>query len=289
MKAYCLIRPQPHYRHDAFVAGLTQCGYDVELSYSRWPVRPSDVLVIWNRYGDTERIADGFEAAGGTVLVAENGYIGKGGASPKSTAGPGNHYYALARHAHNGRGNWPYANGPELPAWRWDALGIEIGRWRARGDHVLVCANRSFGMSGGVMPHDWAESVATRLKQFTKRSIRIRLHPGNLDSKVSLEKDLESAHACVIWSSSCGVHALVRGIPVISEAQWWICKRATFETIADIEMVDDTLHPGILGGFRTNALKRLAWAQWSVDEIASGEPFRYLLSDTRKTEGAAVV
>jgi hypothetical protein len=124
LKAYCLIRTQPHYRHEAFVAGLKRCGYDVHLSYARWPVRPGDVLVIWNRYGETERIADGFEAAGGTVLVAENGYIGRGGGTPKHTNGPGNHYYALARHAHNGRGRWS------------SSAGLSAGRARHRAQAV---------------------------------------------------------------------------------------------------------------------------------------------------------
>jgi hypothetical protein len=40
---------------------------------------------------------------------------------------------------------------------------------------------------------------------------------------------------------------------------------------------------------RRIALERLAWAQWTVEEIASGEAFRYLLSDTRQSQSAAVV
>lgn len=283
MKAYCLIRPQPHYRHDAFVAGLAAVGYDVERIPPKGAPGRGDVLVIWNRYGDAEQLADRFEAGGGTVLVAENGYIGSGGGTPKLTEGPGNHYYALARHAHNGRGEWT-VGGPE----RWEALGVELQPWRTEGEHILICANRSFGMKGGVMPLDWAVNVAGRLKRVTKRRIVIRNHPGNLAAKASLAEDLKNAHACVIWSSSCGVHALVAGVPVICEAPWWICRTAAFGSLA---LLASDCAPRSHGWdkYRREALQRLAWAQWTVSEIANGTAFRHLLSDTRQAQSAAAV
>lgn len=277
MKAYCLIRKQPHYRHEAFVAGLRAVGYDVEDIPPKGRPRREDVLLIWNRYGDWEVIADRFEAAGGTVLVAENGYIGIGGGTPKLTEGPGNHYYALARHAHNGRGQW-HVGGPE----RWNALNVSLQPWRLAGDYILVCPNRSFGMRGGVMPLDWAEQVSRRLRAVTKRPIRVRYHPGNLAAKVSLEEDLSGAAACVIWSSSCGVHALVRGVPVICEGPYWICRGASNHEELGLSWQDTWLH-------REPVMHALAWAQWSVEEISRGEPFRYLLSDSWQTEGIAVV
>lgn len=277
MKAYCLIRSEPHYRRDAFVAGLTACGYKVETSYQGWPVERGDVLVTWNRYGMTESIADKFEAAGGTVLVAENGYLGPAGVSPHGM-NPRS-IYALARRAHNGRGQW-HVGGPE----RFAALGVELQPWRRDGDYILVCPNRSFGMSGGVMPQDWALDVTRRLQAVTKRPIRIRAHPGNYDSKVPLAGDLRRAWACVIWSSSCGVQALVAGVPVISEAPWWICHGAALKSVERQAEL-----PLLIPHVREIALKSLAWAQWNVDEISSGEPFRYLLSGSWQTQGAAAV
>lgn len=272
-KAHVLIRPLPHYRREAFAEGLRAAGCEVRTGMPSG-LDASTVVLMWNRYGDNDVYADRVEAAGGTVLVAENGYIGAGGGTPKHTQGPGNHYYALARHAHNGRGQW-HVGGPE----RWDALGVAVKPWRAEGDHILVCANRSFGMRGAIMAPDWALDVAGRLKRVTRRPIRIRQHPGNFDAKVPLARDLENAHACVIWSSSCGVHALVAGVPVICEAPWWICKTATYGNPAAVDdLVLDKHWQIALGMQRDLALHRLAWAQWTVEEIASGEPFRYLLA-----------
>lgn len=221
-----------------------------------------DVLLIWNRYGHNEQLADRFESEGGRVLVAENGYIGRDS--------HGRQHYAIAEHGHNGSGRWP-ANG----AHRWAALGIEIKPWRQDGSHVLVCPNRPFGMRGFAMPANWVNETVAVLRRHTKRPIRVRPHPGNWQQvapQTPLRDDLAGAWAVVIWSSSTGVQALVAGIPVICTAPWWICKPAACQRLAEIEAqpkCDD----------RTPAFERLAWAQWTVDEIAAGEPFHHLLKD----------
>lgn len=259
--AYNLTRREVHYRHEAFSAGLRAAGYEVRRE-TPVAVMPGDLLLIWNRYGQYHDIATRFEKLGGTVVVAENGYLGKDG--------NGNQLYALAQHAHNGRGQWN-GGGPE----RFAALGIELKPWREDGGHILVCPNRSFGMPGMIMPCDWANDVAKRLKKLTGREIRVRPHPGNVPAKKPLADDLAGAWAVVIWGSSAGVHALVAGIPVICESPYWICKEAAgrFEHIE---------HPAQFGWGRGrgHALQELSWAQWTLDEIQSGEAFDHLLRTT---------
>lgn len=241
--AYNLIRQQPHYRREAFTAGLMAVGFHVVVG-SCGPAKPGDVLVIWNRYGHLEQQADRFEAQGGTVLVAENAYLGADRDNRQ--------IYALARHAHNGRGQW-FPGGPE----RFQQLGIDLQPMRAGGDYALIAPNRSFGMQGGVMPAEWADRLARQLRD-RGESIRIRLHPGNGPALVPLEQDLAGASRVEIWSSSVGVAALVAGIPVVSHAPWWICK-------------------GWEQRGREAVLNDLAWAQWTVEDIADGTAFRHLL------------
>lgn len=250
------------------MAGLRAAGYQVAAGRPWGKVAPGDVLVTWNRYAEVEAIADGFEAAGGTVLVAENGYCGRDAA--------GRQYYALAIGGHNGSGRWP-SGGPE----RWKALGLELGLWRDRGDHILVCPNRSFGRRDMIMPADWAANVVKRLRRHTSRPIRVRPHPGNWQEtppKIPLAADLENAHACVIWSSSCGVHALLAGVPVFFECPHWILAGAGERDIRNIE------EPAFRD--RGDPFVRLAWAQWSVDEIASGRPFIELRAACTRTAAA---
>lgn len=271
-RAYCLLKPQPVYRHDAFMRGLTAAGFLAEARAPR-AVEAGDVLCIWNRYGLEHDLATRFEAAGGTVLVAENGYVGPGGISPHSMEP--RQWYALATGGHNGSGTWP-AGGPE----RWDALSVELQPWRTDGDHILVCPNRSFGRPDLIMPLRWAEDVKARLQRVTKREIRIRPHPGNNPVQARpLAEDLRGAHACVIWSSSAGVQALIAGVPVVCGGSRWICRGATGPTPARAREMG--------ANHRDYVLRELAWAQWSVDEIATGEPFARLLERATNREAVA--
>ena len=259
--AYNLTRREVHYRHDAFSAGLAAAGYQVREG-AQPQGRPGDVLVVWNRYGHYHEAASRFEAGGGTVIVAENGYLAPGGGSPHGL-NPRT-WFALGRGAHNDSTAVP-EGGPE----RWTALGVDLKPWRRDGRHVLVCPNRSFGTPGRIMPPDWGNDVCRRLAKLTKREIRLRAHPGNDAPKKPLAEDLRDCWAMVIWASSAGVHALVAGIPVICESPKWICKPASW-FLAEIE---NPPQPDRLG-----AMQRLAWAQWSVAEIAAGTAFRRLLA-----------
>lgn len=265
MRAYCAIREQPYYRRDAFVNGLRAAGYEVRTGYPGVErAKSGDLLVIWNRYSIGESNADAWERDGGTVIVAENGYVARGGGTPKfANAADPQHYYALALRAHNGRGRW-LNGGPE----RWGALDVPIRPWRADGEHVLVCPNRVFGQRGFIMPEQFGAQVAQELARVTRRPVRIRAHPGNGAPLVPLSQDLSGAWAVVIWASSAGVHALLAGVPVFCLAPWWICKPAT---CSELERIEQPPLPD-----RRPALERMAWAQWTVSEIASGEPFKRL-------------
>lgn len=265
-RAYCMIRSRPHYRCDAFMTGLKLSGFDVRTGPPQ-RVETGDIVVMWNRYAENHEIATRFERAGGTVIVAENGYV-KG---PHDGGG----YYALALDAHNGRGRWP-VGGPE----RWEALAIALKPWRTTGDHILVAANRSFGQPGSAMPIEWPAQVKKRLQAVTQREVRVRMHPGNQPARVPLEDDLRGAHAVVIWSSSVGVRALIEGIPVICCAPWWVCKPAAESDVTLIE----TPWRYVTAKTVRSTLERMAHAQYHVDELATGEPFARLIEHHYETQ-----
>lgn len=263
MRAYCLIRDQPVYRRDAFCKGLAACGYQV-ITYDCWDARPDDVLVIWNRYGHWHQLATRFEKNGGRVLVAENGYVANDRANRTR--------YAIALHAHNGQGEWFPGD-----ASRWDALEIDVKPYRERGGHILVCPNRSFGNPGYIMDSMWTEKMVKRLERITKRTVRVRQHPGNVTHRVPLEQDLNDAWAVVIWSSSVGVGALIAGVPVFCECPRWIARGAASLDVRSIN--DPMLHD------RMPSLHALAWAQWHITEIESGAPFQHLLHRPQAQHG----
>lgn len=259
-RAYVALRDQPPYRRDTFVAGLKAVGYDVRFG-SPQQIDRDTLLLIWNRYGPGHSDAVQVERAGGTVWVAENGYVGRGGQSPHSMER--RDPYALARSFHNDDTVVP-DGGPK----RWSALDVDVAPWRADGRHVLVCPARSFGTPGRFMPPDWVQIVTKRLRALTGREIRVRPHPGNVPPKRSLSDDLRDCWAVVVWASSAGVHALIAGVPVICCGPYWIAKSAA----GAIEQIESPPMPD-----RLPALWRLAWAQEFLSEIESGEAFARLL------------
>lgn len=267
MRAWCAIRKGPLYRHEAFVEGLKRIGCELHEGYPAMCAGDCNLLVIWNRYDASHQAACAVEKAGGVVLVAENGYLGPGGSSPKFDVVDGRVealYFALARGGHNGQGIWPHEG-----AERFEQLGVPLKPWRTTGEYVLVCANRSFGIPGRMMPIEWPQRVVERLRGETNLPVRLRSHPGNGKPTRPLEEDLAGARAVVVWSSSAGAHALAAGIPVVCEAPYWILKGAACATLAQALR-------GELPERRTH-FWRMAWAQWTLAEIASGEPFRRLL------------
>lgn len=175
----------------------------------------------------------------GRVIVAENAAWGNDFA--------GGRWYSLARDRHNTAGMFP-VGGPE----RWDSIGVELAPWRT-GTEVVILSQRGIGPEGVATPHGWAERTRARVGG------RIRPHPGR-NACVALQDDLARAWCAWTWGSGAAVKALLWGLPVYSEMPNWIAAQ-------------DNTDEGRLAMFR-----RLAWAQWRLEEIASGEAFRWLIT-----------
>lgn len=246
-------RDSPYYRRECFHAGLARCGYVVQRAPKDSP-DPQDVLLIWNRSSLNDAHARRYDAVGARVIVVENAYIGRDR--------NGHHLYAIALDQHAGAGRWI-----EGPTDRWSRLDIELAPWRADGDEIVVLPQRGFGAPGVAMPRTWTEDVVSRLKRLTKRPVRVRPHPGK--DKTDPTDDLRHAWAAVTWASGAGIKALASGIPVFHEMPTWVGAGAAVYGINSIEK------PFL--GDRLPMFRRLAWTQWSLDEISAGEPFKWLL------------
>lgn len=253
MKATCQIRTEPSYRHDAFLAGLKRAGYEIK---SGWPADNRDLLVVWNRHGHVDSEAAEWERRGGTVIVAENGYLGKDA--------EGRQLFAMSIHGHNGSGWFPIGDGD-----RFARLGVQLHPWRevAADAPLLLCAQRGIGSKTMASPARWIENSTKKLAELGCTNLRIRRHPGQVPPKTTLLEDLEGVRAAVIWSSAAGITALTQGIPVVYTAPHWICADAAVRGLPSInELVRDDAR-------RLRALQKMAWGQHTVAEIESGAPF----------------
>jgi hypothetical protein len=70
-----------------------------------------------------------------------------------------------------------------------------------------------------------------------------------------------------VWSSSAALHSLAAGIPTFIEAPYQIVKSAGASGSPDEPVMPE----------RLPAFERMAFGQWRIEEIESGEPFRRLL------------
>ena len=243
--ANVLLHSSAYYRKHVYSEGLKACGYTIIEKHDHQP-NEDDVLLIWNRSKNREAIAKRYEQAGAKIFVTENGYVGN--------------TKALAMNHHSGAGQW-YV-GPED---RWTPLGIELKPWREKGEEILIVPQRSIGAPGVAMPRGWEDRMFLQLKKKTDRPIRIRKHPGKDRLAKPIEDDFDNVWAVVTWASGGGIKAIIAGIPVFHQLDNWIGAPAA-TTVLDIEK------PWM--GDRMPMLKRLAWAQWTWDEIRSGEAFR---------------
>lgn len=254
-RACLLIRPDVRARWQAFQTGLSRCGFVAQTELSN--PTADDVLVIWNRHRLAGQ-ARQFEAAGARVIIAENGWL---------NSIDGTKRIALQLGHHNGVGRWN--EGVED---RWALLGLDLTPWRADGGHLLVLAQRGIGEPGVAQPRGWVESIVSQLRSRTRRQIIVRPHPGNHEPP--LEPDWSQCWAAVTWASGAAIKAIVAGVPVFYGLDKWIGAGAALPVTADIEQ------PFL--GDRLPMLRRLAWAQWGLSELATGEPFARLLGEMHR-------
>jgi hypothetical protein len=252
-RAIVMMNSAPHYKRECFKAGLARLGYQV-IDRPAGPAQKGDVLMLWNRHQHEDAIARAYEASGAIVLVAENGYIG--------TDENGGKLFALAQSYHNGAGKWNVGS----PS-RWASV---LHPWRASGEFILVLPQRGIGPSGIAMPRNWQHSVMQKLPLLTKRPIKVRPHPGQNKHAYDVYPAFKGAHAVVTWGSGAAIKALHAGVPVFYEFNRWIGASAALTLDgADIEkpFLDD----------RLPMFQRLAWAQWSLKEIETGDAFAWHL------------
>lgn len=155
----------------------------------------------------------------------------------------GKQWYTLSKRYHN------VSSGFEIgsPS-RWDRLGVDLEDFRDEAGETVVLPSRGIGPACMRMPASWPRSQRGR----------IRAHPGRSVS-MPLREDLARASTVITWGSGAAIKALIWGIRVESHMPNWIGEQ-------------DNTDAGRLAMFR-----RLAWAQWTLEELSTGEPMRRLL------------
>jgi hypothetical protein len=232
-------------------AGFKAAGY--KMIHDNNIIQPDDVLVTWNRKPSNESAIRRYERAGAKVIIAENGYIGQDD--------DGHRLISLAHNYHLGAGRQPMGEEP-----RYLQHNFKIEPWRAPGKDIVLLAQRGIG---NAMRIEWYNAQALKIQATTGRKVRVRPHPGRRQAS-PLEPAIENAHAVVTYSSGAALYALAFGVPVFYLMSGWIGADASVFGIGNLESPRR--------GDRTSTFHRIGWAQWTVEEIRSGQAIKAVMN-----------
>ena len=177
---------------------------------------------------------------------------------------------------------------------RWEKLGIQFAERQPAdedGRGAIIFAGSSqkycdwYGLGDA---NDYAESILVACHDHApKRRLVYRPKPSftgyraiygaRLSKEESLADCLRGAHCLITHGSSAAIDAIVRGVPAITLgpcAAKFICGRS-------VEDVRSPPWPSEAAKFQWAS--NLAWFQWTVPEMASGEMWTFLRRELRAT------
>lgn len=146
-----------------------------------------------------------------------------------------------------------------------------------RGDYVLIIGQIPNDASvAHIGFYDWLNDTIRQLTSITERAVFYRPHPLDKnpifpDVRVlhsDLDTAISNAHCVVTLNSNTGVDSVIAGVPVISMDKGSMVYDITDH---DLSFVND---PRTFD--RTVWFNRITYAQWSMDEIRSGDAWDHL-------------
>lgn len=180
------------------------------------------------------------------------------------------------------------------PSDRFDELNIKPKPWKTDGDYVLLGMQLLKDASLFGTDHKaWAEQTVTDILAKTDLPVKIRMHPltkpqdenrmfaireFEKNPRVSfskrgtpLEEDFAGAKCMVSFTSGSGIDAVIAGVPHIAMD----CRSMASPMSGwSLDHIDNPVTPD-----RTTYLRNMAYAQWTPEEMESGECWKHLLDN----------
>lgn len=238
---------------EAFAEGLKRRGWDAEVSTD---TKPCDLLVMWGvRRRD---VIARHKEAGGEVCILERGYLGDRFAWTSVSFGGGL----------NGRGIF---RGPHEDGSRFDKhFSKLLAPWNRQEGYALIIGQVPGDQSIKAVNIDaWYSQTASALKKQGWQDVRFRPHPlagrGRNGPSLNLmggnlSEALQGAGLVLTFNSNTGVESVLAGRPTVTMDQGSMAWDVAGHQVDEIVTPD-----------RTAWCNKLAWCQWTLDEIISGE------------------
>ncbi len=152
---------------------------------------------------------------------------------------------------HDGLGDYPDD--------RLRKLNIKFLDLSKKGDYIIL--SQPLGFFSKIQEADnknWVEETTKLIKKFSDRKIIIH----NKFSKVPLDELLKKAWAFVSLQSTAGFSAMIKGVPAYF----------TEKNMKNINRIEEIENPKI----NYSVFNNLAYGQWTLNEMQSGEAWEYL-------------
>lgn len=205
------------------------------------------------------------------VVVLETGYINRGDGE--------DHHYAAGFNWINGRADFRNKGMPSDRAHKLrKEYGLRFLRWREKGEHIVLCGQVPWDASVDHLDYmKWLSDTVDALRAINRRVVfrphpkaRLNPIPGFDYSTEPLMVDLQNAHCVVSCNSNACVEGVIEGVPAIVTDEgsmvWEIASRSLDE-VGSPKMAD-----------REQWANDLAYAQWTIPELRSGEAWAHLSS-----------
>jgi len=154
---------------------------------------------------------------------------------------------------------WHIGKGP-CKKDRWKKLNIDFEPLRKNGKYIIL-SEPSQHIIDFFQLGDWTNNTINKIRKFSDRKIVIH----NKKSKVDLNILLKQAWAFVSEQSTAGIKAMIQGVPAHFTNN-------TLKIINSIEEIED-------GKIDYNIFYNLAYGQWTLKEMESGEAWDFLKKD----------
>lgn len=274
--------PEHSYVLCSFAQGIQEHGDQFKISADPNKLLDCDVAVIFGMYKKLVPLSiargwlfEKFRSSGKNVVVIDSGYIQR------------HKYYMVGLNGLNGRAEFPRATSG-IRAVQNGSYDL-LRPWRKNGDHVLLIGQVPWDASVEGTNHiQWIEDTINCFRKIgNQRELRFRPHPKvgleayvrylpmqgivNISTSSSLEDDLKNCWAVITFNSNVGVDAVLAGIPVFTADPGSMVRDVSNRTFPmNIEPAHSCpTGPKIFE--RDKWLKWISYAQWTTEEMRSGE------------------
>ncbi len=150
-----------------------------------------------------------------------------------------------------------------MPSDRYDSLGVQkMNGRKPKEAHILICMQNHHA--------DWYKQAIEIIKSNVNPGREVRIRPFNCDT--TLEKDLRGALAAVSFNSTCLYSAIAQSIPVFCDPSCLAAREGIAET--DLSKIESAI---VIDA--AQFLNNLAYAQWTLKEIKSGDFAEHILGE----------